>query len=157
MDATELRIDNIVTINNAEHWPHLKGIPMRVKKIVVIEDYGIKLLFRDSKHKVGVKDSNGEIYNQIEQFIEGVPLNKDNILKIEGFLKFALETHELGIKNYQLRFTGKSGTNHLITIRFIDDKVYAWLDENKVVIEYMHDIQNIYFWFTKQEIKIYQL
>ena len=92
--------------------------------------------------------------NLIEGAIQPYRLNKNNILKIEGFLEFALETHELGIKNYQLRFTGKSGTNHLITIRFIDDNVYAWLDENKEVIKYMHEIQNIYFWFTKQEIKI---
>lgn len=154
MDATQLKIDNIVTINNPEHWPHLRGVPMRVKKIETIEDYSINLVFPASKNKVGVKDSDGEVYNQIEQFIEGIPLNKENILKIEGFSEFALETHQLGIKDYQLRFTGKSGTNHIIIIRFIDDKVYAWLDEKRVVIECMHDIQNMYFWLTKEEIKI---
>lgn len=73
--ANELRIGNLVTINNAESWPKLSG----KKMIVVAINYNSDLkYYPTSTHHISIfDDTTKREYSQYIEFIEPIPLTEE--------------------------------------------------------------------------------
>jgi len=73
MNIAELRIRNLVTIDNPNAWPDLKGVPMIVTGIstrVNIPDF--------PKSNGGVTLERGyDTYSQFNEFIKPIPITED--------------------------------------------------------------------------------
>lgn len=65
IQAKELRIGNLVTIENKKSWPNLSGKPM---KVIGIEER-LDRRFPKSRHTVKLEE-----YSQFEEFISYIPL-----------------------------------------------------------------------------------
>lgn len=123
MEASELRIGNWVQINN-EYWPNLKGVNFKVTSIEcsAFTLYSIK----------GVGNSN---YNQYDYNIEPIPLTED------WLLKFGFEDVPTG--NYW---------NQKLCIHIYSNEFYILQEQGRVFIQYVHQLQNLYFALTGEEL-----
>lgn len=142
MKANELRIGNVVTINNEKHHPEMKGIPLIVCGIEKLrDDEGAKILLKypDDKDNVVLP-----AFSQFERFIEPIILDQDIMRKygfIETFQGIYSTWNFLDFGNYFEVQQDSSGFNFHTTPKWI-------------VIEYVHQLQNLYFSITGNELEI---
>lgn len=146
MKANELIIGNIVTVDNPQFHPNLKDVPMVIKGIHTTErGYAVKL-----EHLIPSDDIFTE-YSQLIQFIIPIPLTEEILLKA-GF-----EKHR---KGYSLNVGGESFDY------YIKDKFVIWDHKHRgyslesirsqgfIFYKYLHQLQNLFFALTGEEIKI---
>lgn len=138
IDARELRIGNIVYVDNEKYHPKLKNIPLEVSGIS--ECIGLD---NEKTYSIGLKHINHnpntyyETYSQFIKFIKPVELTEDLLLKC-GFVKK---------DNYCFYYNGI----RLIPIRDL------YLRGNfpiRADIKYLHQLQNLYYALTGQELEI---
>ncbi len=87
MNGIELRVGDIVEIDNPNSWPALKGVPLKVTGISLKEDK----LFHKSNCSISLEsDDRINSYSQFNEFIKPIPLTE------EWLLKFGFE-NEFGI------------------------------------------------------------
>ena len=147
MKANELRIGNLVTVNNPEYHPRLKGVILRVTSISPNGDeYSIGLEHINQK-----PNTYYQSYSQFLRFIEPIQLEKeilnDNFKSDNGNFWIDLQTHYL----------------ELITVGRDWFPIYSQLpefsseDEQRVnlnSIQFVHQLQNLYFTLTGKELAI---
>jgi hypothetical protein len=128
MKANELRIGNWVQINNQE-WPNLKGVKFKVTSIEcnALMLYSIR----------GIGNSN---YNQYDYNIEPIPLTE------EWLLKFGFASNP-----YQDRY--EKGVLHIECDK-TKGYLQLWCEQlpQAIFIKYVHQLQNLYFALTGQEL-----
>lgn len=135
MKGTELRIGNVVYVNNAKYHPQLKDIVMLVTSIVTKSnnEYSIGIEFFDK-----VKNTYYEYYCQYDKYIKPIPLNE------EWLLKLGLDINK------------ESGTGYAKKRGF-----GLWLDHGKIIyysvntmtlVTEVHQLQNIYFALMGKEL-----
>ena len=150
MEATELRIGNLVTIDNNENWEDLKHIPMAV--------VGLKQK-EDNKYSINVEKAYEDDYwcegfSQYGRFIEPIPLTEEWLLQF-GFEKDENKPfHFIRLEEYNLQVmvNGFSGT--------LDKDPYWFCSivgtNNQTTFNkmYVHQLQNLYFALTGEELTI---
>ena len=133
MTANELRIGNLVTIDN-EVWAEYRGKPMSVTMIDTVIQMGDKDLFPDSTGTVNLM--YGDIdFGQYDEFIQPIPLTDEWLVKF-GFEKdgtwFTKSGFGISIDNLKWQMKGYIATF---------DKCL-----------YVHQLQNLYFALTGQDL-----
>lgn len=143
MEASHLRIGNLVTINNPDCWPEEAGKPMEVTGITRTQ-----YIEKGEWFSINVVSTIGEwpeLFSQYEKFIEPIPLTA------EWLERFGFE------KDSEITFHICSNNNHLVYIYF--EKVrncYAMIYNATqfCVIEHVHQLQNLYWCLCGEELKI---
>lgn len=141
MKASELRCGNIVTINNPKYYPEF--IEYECKVIGVEEKEHTS--FPESKHTVKLQYGLNT-YNQFEEFIEPIPLTEEWLLRF-GYTqnKTAADMFEdetrLNIWRSPNDFNGFIADWDALTLR---------------AIEFVHQLQNLYFSLTGEELTLKQ-
>jgi hypothetical protein len=141
MEARELRIGNLVTIDNEEFWPKLKGIPFIVHSITPSLSinldkwsYSIGLISMNEKENYVVP-----LYSQLIEFIEPIPLTEERLLSKYKFKEVA---HRRGIQaSYK-----KDGVR--INVSNSGNCYYG-----SKLIPYVHNLENLYFAIKGKELK----
>lgn len=129
----ELKIGNLVTINNSRAWPDLKDIPLTVIELSTEMDEYEKELFPKSKGTVTLK-GDIETYNQFSQFVSPIELTED------WLKKFSFSNL---IPNHW--------SNKIVLLKYNEsfyEKMYG------VEIKHVHQLQNCFNVFTGEELKI---
>lgn len=140
IQANELRIGNIVTVDNRIYHPTLKDVPLKI-----IEIQRTQGLHIDWTYAVGLKtlseDPFSPRYSQLLEFIRPITLTEEKLLKA-GFEK------DIGSLFYRNSFIiAKTKTRWAF--------YHNGLTSGELVrIDYVHDLQNTIFALTGEEIKI---
>jgi len=126
METNEFRIGNYVFLHKNS-----------IGKVTAIEQHLILI----NQYYVKINDTN-DIYYQANQ-IKPIPLNEELLLKC-GFVKLG-DLDFFYILEYEMNFKISS-----------DLKMIAWynLQLHNVKIEYLHQLQNLYFALTNNELNI---
>lgn len=136
IQANELRIGNIVTVDNPQFHPNLKDVPMVIKGIHTTErGYAVKL-----EHLIPSDDIFTE-YSQLIQFIIPIPLTGEILLKA-GFEK---DIESLFYRNSFI--IAKTKTRWAFYHNGL-------MGGELVRIDDLHQLQNLFFALTGEEIKI---
>jgi hypothetical protein len=141
MKVNELRIGNIVTLDNEKYHPAAKGIPLRITGIKETIGY-----FEARKYCINLAflDEEEDGYNQFIEFIRPVPLTYQILLKA-GF-----ERTNSGIA---CNICKKSGEQKFLVICY-DDVNYLLIGRgiHQYEINYVHELQNLYYCINKEEL-----
>jgi hypothetical protein len=137
MTAQELRIGGLVTINNPGFHPGMKGVPVKVCGITPTLG-----LLRENTYTVGLvsltdrENITVPLYSQYIEYIEPIPLTEEWLRRF-GFANGEKENFDF-TRNMQLRILGYEA-----------DYNGLWIGE----IEYVHQLQNLYFALTGAELQ----
>ena len=144
MKASELRIGNYVTIDNNENWEEIKHIPMVVISIKYKEEgnysISVDMAFEEDLFYNG--------FSQYERFIEPIPLTEEWLLKF-GYTKvkvkgeFVLFEKELCV--YTIAFSSFANIFIKHTISLVTQLT---------AFQYVHQLQNLYYALTGEELNI---
>lgn len=140
MKATDLRIGNLVTINNLEFWPQLKDVPLAVYSITPNRSikneewsYSIGLISLNERDNITMP-----LYAQMIEFIEPIKLTEDRLLMLGFEISYS--------SNFRLKFD-HSKTNEIgFDFSHTPDKSMEGLRYygHYIKIEHVHQLQNIY-------------
>lgn len=128
INANELRIGNLVIINNSECYSGLKGIPFKIIGINKLKEYSIHLC--------------NEVYNDYYQFINFIDpifINEDYIYDL-GFNWLCED--KFYIDNFYIEYIGSDTYKVYIDSTFIKE------------IKYVHELQNLFYIIKNKELKI---
>ena len=128
IQANELRIGNIVDRVSSS-------------KIDVIDNY--YTVFELDEHSVSVDDIDGNLY--INESVEGIKLTEEWLLRF-GFRQWGKYKHLWKLKNV-------CGFTICTTISFHLNEYGRWRN-NIGEMEYVHQLQNLYFALTGQELEL---
>jgi len=139
MKANELRIGNLVTVNNPEYYPKLKGVILRVTSISPNrDDYSIGLEHINQK-----PNTYYQSYSQFIKFIEPIAISEKLIVE------FGFENNELELGRWTFAkfwFNVKSGQ-----LRLVDKSGLLLTHDN---LKCVHQLQNLYFALRNEELAI---
>lgn len=152
MKANELRIGNFVTIDNKNGWPQMKGVPVIVTGVRQFID-------EDFPKSTGDVHLEGEgindYFSQFDEFIQPIPLTEEYLLKF-GFTKsdngLVFDHPAPAVPENEYKDLGT-----LYPAFFFNNRpeVAKWMDcHTRVAIEYVHQLQNLYFALTGEELTI---
>ena len=147
MKANELRIGNLVTVNNPEYHPKLKGVILRVTSISPNgDDYSVGLEHINQK-----PNTYNETYSQFLRFIEPIQLQKEflneKFKSDNGNFWIDLQTHYL-----ELITAGRDWFPI-----FSQCAEFSCDEEQRVnlnSIQYLHHLQNLYYTLTGEELPV---
>ena len=138
MNANELRINNLVAINN-ELLLETKGEIYKVSGI----NLRFESMFPDSKSVIFLDHTKSiRTYSQFDEFIEPIPLTEDWLLKM-GF-----------------KIQGRRISKDWFYLWYDDEKIIFALAEMQeetgayLIINYIHQLQNLYFSLTGKELQL---
>jgi len=154
MNQNELRIGNLVTVNNPEFHPKLKGV---VLEVTSIHESGNR---EGYTHGVGLRHVNQipnryyETYSQFVRFVEPILLTAELALGL-GFKRFesdgvvGFDTFEPEEKTiwYEIgKFT---------LVQWGENTEFYFSDNNlRIPVKYVHKLQNLYFEHTGVELQL---
>lgn len=166
MNAEELRIGNLVTIDNPKAWPLLKGVIL----IVTGVDNKTDIHFPNSTGSVSLYGKDkffSNTYSQFDEFIKPIPLTEEWLLKA-GFERLP----HMNITNALIKDIGR---NRIISIGNVGTaNEMVWLCEvsatdPKTIVDlicirnydydgrtFVHHIQNIHHDLSGTELEIKQ-
>lgn len=131
MEANELRIGNFVLVDNAKSHPNLLNEPVIVVGI-------------NKRYEKNFPNSNATISFEIDKYNGGSQFN-EFIKPIELTEQWILKFTYIKLNNKYFTIQG-----HLIWI--CNDLFMC--DKNGIVLKYVHQLQNLYFALTGQELNI---
>ena len=152
MKIEDLRIGNLVSVNNKQFHPNLKGAILRVTGLNERSSNGV------IETSVNL-ECERETYSQFIEYIEPIPLT-EHLLVDNGFEK---SSHYNAYMHYDLEVIIKANDgkgywklDHFSKIH--DGKLYLTSEAEYTVserpIEYIHQLQNIFFILSGKEIDI---
>jgi hypothetical protein len=146
MRANELRIGNLVKINN-DLLPEMNGETFIVLGLNERHDYE----FPESTGVVSLRHTLSiRVLNQFDQFIEPIPLTVEWLMKF-GFNKVI--DHWIGFESYH--YENKNGWIYLIEEGFeIELNILKERHNLGRTYKYVHQLQNLYFALTGEELTI---
>ena len=140
VSVTELRIGNLVELDNKESWLSFANLPMIVTEIDSKLSQKEKEIWNKSDGTISLKYKY-ETFNQFSQFIKPIPLTE------EWLLKFGYEKDgEFFDNETRLNFwTNKNTFNGILA---------DWADKTIGEVKYIHQLQNLYYALTGSELQI---
>lgn len=138
IDVKDLRISNLVKSKNPQYRPNELGKFLYVTKVDSENDSIGCFVYEELPFAIQ--------FGQYLKFVEPIPLTEDILLKC--FFRLA------GKSEFKIGFDLEQ--NHKFSYKFnIVDKT-QWLEYIGMVIDcnYLHELQNIYYLLTKQELEI---
>ena len=138
MNAKELRLGNLVTIDNPKHHSGLKGLFMKVTGIME---------YNPDDCSISVQPIlNAEYsYSQLSKFIKPIQLNRGWLVDSFGFIDDTI-TISLG-----LIMLADNRENGSFTCWY---KHFGEYNRIEIDVKYVHELQNLYFSLTKEELKL---
>ena len=140
MKANELRIGNLVTINNEEHHAKIKSIPLIICGIEKLRsEEGAKILLNYPKEQENIVIP---AFSQFEQFINPIELS-DEFMTIFGFKETFMGIYSI----WEFDDFGRSFNVTQDSNGFSFQIHGDWKE-----IKYVHELQNIHFIMTGEEL-----
>ena len=145
MEATEIRIGNLVTVDNPKYHPKLKDVILQVTGInetLGFEKewtYGVSL-----EHINQLKYTYYESYSQFIKFIKPIPLSEERLLEIFGLKREDTEINDFTFPH----------CDYIIIHKQVDDLFAVYINGKTVLIKYIHQLQNLYFDLIGEELII---
>jgi len=136
IQANELRIGNLVILNNIYRPKDIGQI--RLVNAITKEDASVSRL---------TKEPFIDTYGQYLQYIEGIPLTEEWLLKF-GF-KLTINNKDSGYKQFGLNI---KGLDLMFCLECNSDKPDFYLNMVGVDIDYIHQLQNLIFDLTGVEL-----
>ena len=148
MKASELRIGNIVTVNNPEFMPQLKGIPFKVYSISPVMSikgnewtYSIGLISLNNNENIVLP-----LYSQFIEFLNPVRLTKEWLAK-----------YNFTFKNSNICSPSKCWHEYEVFGNRMTDSIRMSLQSKDVVVytivNHVHELQNLNFSLTNSELQ----
>lgn len=140
MKAADLRIGNLVTIDNPKAWPKLKGLPLPVCLVTGELD-------RDFPNSTGAVHLKGEreTYSQFDEFIAPITLTE------EWLTKFGFSILSEGYWHKNKIMVGYTTNDDVIQYEYltgVGESQTEMLD-----LEFVHQLQNLFHSITGEELK----
>lgn len=149
MEANELRIGNIVKVNNPMYWPKLKDVPVTV--------VGITQKYFEDKNRMSISvnpiSSERALHcgtvHQFDHYVEPIPLTEEILTKC-GFEK----AFNIGTSN------GYYWASKLIDLTedyelSTSDRYYDSMPvSGSMKFSFLHQLQNLYFALTGTELEV---
>src|SRR3972149_5268197 len=139
MKANELRIGNLITIDNSVYWSKLKDVPLIVVNIG--QTMNIK---GESSHSVGCEHINQkantyyETYSQFIENIKPISLTEEWLLKL-GFIKHGA-TNEWFAKDW-----GRNGVAIIKYHSAYERFCYEFGQGYNKILNHVHQLQNLFY------------
>jgi len=143
MKVQDLRIGNLVTINNPEAWPEMKGIPVTVRSLKRVDDP----MFPLSSGDAALESFYGDEYSQFDEFIEPIPLTEEWLIKC-GFEKLSHYEEAHTEEDYVWEIEAPRSP-----VLFLVDGIFHE-DNYGVKLQFVHQLQNLYYALTGSELTI---
>jgi hypothetical protein len=142
MKANELRIGNLVVINNEKHHPKMKAIPLIVCGIEKIRsDESAKILLNYPKEQENIIIP---AFSQFEEFVNPIELTGQFMIFF-GFKETFMGTYSIwDFEDFGRLFDVTQDSNGF-TFQIHGDFIE---------IKYVHELQNIHFIITGEELAI---
>lgn len=140
MKASDLRIGNLVTLNDKSMWKNLIGAALIVSGI----EERNEPLFPDSSFVVAFKGSKKVMpFSQFSEFISPIPITEEWLIKA-GFSKSEYLKNE---------FTIVRPSGWIMTIcRYGDEWDFQTGDIQQSTFKYIHQLQNLFHALTGEEL-----
>jgi hypothetical protein len=149
IEANQLRIGNYVTVNNEKHHPKLKGVPLQVTGMYLRTGIDNEPTYSlDLNHPNEEPNSYNETYSQFMKFVKPIPLTA-TILEQAGFIKGKPFENTGHVPYHDKEYKG------FVIIDCLDGTF--WLADYKpydVKIEFVHWLQNVYYFLIGSELNI---
>lgn len=148
MKASELRIGNLVTVDNPIYHPKLKGIALQVTGLNQRPDMSGNPSYSISLEHINQKPyTYYENYSQLVEFINPIPLSEDWLLKA-GFEKDGHGYHMEDIYSLSISVTRKGE----FLPCWLDRPLTPYNSDKFREVKYVHQLQNLYFALTGEEL-----
>lgn len=143
MKITELRIGNIVTVDNPKYHPQLKGVLLRVIGIRenVIADKIEHCL--QLEHVAKKANTYYQTYSQFTEYINPIPLTE------QWLLDFGFEIEREHYDKGRLSILLADNNNDYYKNGRVFYKSWAIMEAQP---KYVHQLQNLYFALTQEEL-----
>lgn len=156
VSVTDLRIGNLVIVDNEKYHPKLKDVVLEITEI----NESMDLDFKNS-HGIGLKHINQKPYTYYERYSQLIAFIKPIPITEEWLFSFGFD-FVLAINN---RYLKDSGAFYFTIMIMNDDKSYQVLLSNHEkkegeiipvvglgIIKYVHQLQNLYQALTGSEL-----
>lgn len=151
MRAIELRIGNIVTVDNPKYHPQLKGVLLRVTGIQE------KVISNNIEHCLNLELTNKkansyyQTYSQFIEYIKPIELTEQWLLDL-GFEK---EHVDFRTQYNPAAYIGSVLRLNEFTV-YLNKPEIEWSYRVTVIIapKYLHQLQNLFFALTNCELKV---
>lgn len=148
IEPRDLIEGNLVTIDNEEVWPNLKGKIFKIVDSEKVKDQYLLDNFPNSKRIVFVVDDEGREYNQLDEFIRHIPLSEDVLVKL-GFKKDEINNCiYISIPEIKTEIHFEVYAAGLVCVIYSSTGSVVPND-----IEYAHQTQNLFHSLTGEELK----
>lgn len=154
MKETELRIGNLVIVDNEKCHPHLKDMPLAINGISPRPDNN-----HNPTHSIGLQhieqepNKYYESYSQFLKFVKPITLTEEWLVKfgfaekesVSGFnyfYKYFKQSDTKGCEQDSKFSLGRKGTEVFINSKWICG------------VQYVHQLQNLFFALTLKELEI---
>ena len=135
MKTSELRLGNWIQGVRTYKDKTYTDIPMFVESI-----------FNDTIY-ADFEDNVADVWEYTESEIQGVPLTDDIFRKIEGVSVEKIVDDEVSFFCYEIKDIAFYEST-------MNDGYLVEVNGKEMVISYVHELQNLYFTLTKEELKI---
>ena len=149
--AFDLRLGNILLIDNEKHHPEIKNIPMVVKSISRNYWQGEGYILYCELDKLSPEKYDWKNYSQTIKFLKPIEITKEWLIRL-GFI--------IDKENIIYIDAFPEGTpSQRFTIEFVNDKIllisrYQTWNDNFIIrhIKYIHQVQNLFYAVTGREL-----
>lgn len=145
MNAKELRIGNLIKIENELYWPTLKDIPLMVNSISAISNVDIENKFSiGCEHINKITNAYYQNYHQFAEYIQPIPLTEEWLLKLNVDIE-KVNNYIFIIDRFRLSW------NKTYKFWYVMDKTSLCYITK---VEYIHEWQNTYYVLNGTELTI---
>ena len=144
MEATELRIGNIVTVDNPKYHPQLKGVLLRVTGVQERSINGAIETSVNLEHSVK-SIIEYQTYSQFIEYINPIPLTE------QWLLDFGFEVEREHYDKGRLSILLADNNNDYYKSGRVFYKSWAIMESQP---KYVHQLQNLYLALTQKELII---
>lgn len=145
LSAFDLRLGNIVFVNNEKHHPEIKNIPMVIKSISRNYWQGEGYIIYCEIEKLVPEKYDWKNYAQNIEFLKAIEISKEWLIKL-GF-------EEIYCSKFTLRYELKKDVRFEISFNLVENYIIARKSGDTLrKVKYIHQIQNLYFTLTGLEL-----
>lgn len=142
IDPTELRIGNCVTLDNKDAWPDVKEEVMEIEGIKLVADFD----FPASDALINLRSLKDEYtYSQFNQFVTPILIDPE-LLEEFGFR--IVKSDNPSPSDWYWCHPNLQGSLWYGTYEF------TGVESNRPRVKFLHQLQNLYFALTGEELTI---